>query len=299
MCEKWCRNRKGRKKKRTDVYLLNVRPSWTQTSNATVVESTGTWSLTSRTETNWRSPGFTRTTYMKRGKVSVCFANGKQLTETFSNVIYKKRRQARRVQDVAGLHSFRNLSCDIYAKVRLFRFFFCFLLLLLLYFLQTIHRVSPSQTVVARHDEQSEGLPRRLIIEMVQEASGGELSYSQAANTWDKTVHKRGMDNGILTGYLKTQEGTSKRTAAGNSALQLEWYNTVTDVIRQVRERALEVLDGNEALVDLLMPDLLLNTDEENLSGTGKNEKSVGSKRQKKHNNQNKSSRCQQIIFFL
>ena len=72
----------------------------------------------------------------------------------------------------------------------------------------------------------------------------------------------------------------------------------MTDVIRQVRERALEVLDGNEALVDLLMPDLLLNTDEENLSGTGKNEKSVGSKRQKKHNNQNKSSRCQQIIFF-
>ena len=137
---------------------------------------------------------------------------------------------------------------------------------------------------------------------MVQEAADGEISYTQAANTWDKTIHQRGLDNGVLTGYLKTQEGTSKRTAAGNSALQLEWFNTVTDVTQRVRQRAMEVLDGNVALVDALMPYLLINTDEENLSGTGKNERTVGSKRQKKHNNQNKSSRCQQIItltFFF
>ena len=135
---------------------------------------------------------------------------------------------------------------------------------------------------------------------MVQQASGGSLNLKQARNHWDRTCLRYGKDNNILTGYLKTQEGTSKRTAAGNTDLQREWYNTVTDVLRDVRDRAVEVL-GDEALSDLLMVYLVLNTDEECLHGIGKNEKVIGSKRQKKHNNQNNTSRsvfCQQKKMF-
>lgn len=134
---------------------------------------------------------------------------------------------------------------------------------------------------------------------MVQQASGGKLTWQQSANTWDCTIHKFGQQCGILTGsYVKPQEGTSKRTAAGNTSLQRVWYDVVTDLIKAVRERAMKVLNDNTALVDLLMPDLIINTDEECVQATGKNDKCAASKRQKKHNSQIKSSRCQQIILF-
>ena len=55
---------------------------------------------------------------------------------------------------------------------------------------------------------------------MVQTASGGKLSRAQAINTWDKTILPLGKRLGLLTGYVKPQEDTSKRTAAGNIALQ-------------------------------------------------------------------------------
>ena len=62
------------------------------------------------------------------------------------------------------------------------------------------------------------------------------------------------------------------------------------DVFRRVYERAMEVLKDKE-LVLKLMPFLINNLDEECLHAIGQNERIVGSKRNKKHNNQNHSSR--------
>ena len=152
--------------------------------------------------------------------------------------------------------------------------------------------------VVQRHDENSEGLPRRLVVQMVQQAAGGNTTLKQATNSWDKTIHKFGRDNGLLTGYVDTQSDTSKRTQAGNFDLQRKWHLTVTEVIALVRARAKEVLQ-DDALVEKVMPWLIWNLDEECLHAIGKNEKVVGAKGKKKHNNQNSASRCQRIKFLL
>ena len=128
---------------------------------------------------------------------------------------------------------------------------------------------------------------------MVQTASGGKLSRAQAINTWDKTILPLGKRLGLLTGYVKPQEDTSKRTAAGNIALQKKWYNTVSELLAKIRTRAMDVLK-DERLVNLMMPYLLVNLDEECLHAMGKNSRVCGSKEKKKHDNQNASSRCGQ-----
>ena len=75
-------------------------------------------------------------------------------------------------------------------------------------------------TVVRLHDLQSEGLTRSLIIEMVLTASGEKLTRQQASSLWDQTILPLGKKLGLLTGYVKAQTGTSKRTAAGAVELQ-------------------------------------------------------------------------------
>ena len=107
--------------------------------------------------------------------------------------------------------------------------------------------------VVQRHDENSEGLPRRLVCKMVQQAAGDRTTLTQATNSWDKTIHKFGRDEGLLTGYVAAQAGTSKRTQAGNEDLQRKWHLTVTEVIELVRARAKEILK-DDALVEKVMP---------------------------------------------
>ena len=144
--------------------------------------------------------------------------------------------------------------------------------------------------VVQLHDEQSEGLSRRLIIKMVRTAGGGKLTLKQAENLWDNTIFPLGKKRGLLTGYVKAQDGTSKRTAAGKVELQRQWYDCVTKLIKDVRDRAFEVL-GDETLVDKMLVWLIVNLDEECLNAMGKNYRVVGSKRNKKHNNQHGSSR--------
>ena len=42
--------------------------------------------------------------------------------------------------------------------------------------------------VVKVHDEKSEGLPRSLILELVQQASGNKLTIDQTMYTWDRTI---------------------------------------------------------------------------------------------------------------
>ena len=89
--------------------------------------------------------------------------------------------------------------------------------------------------VVQRHDENSEGLPRRLCIKYVQEASGHTMSRETAERVWDRTVKPYGVYHGLLTkGYVAPQTGTSKRTQAGNADLQEVWYDTVTEVQQKV-----------------------------------------------------------------
>ena len=151
-------------------------------------------------------------------------------------------------------------------------------------------RTHVAYAVIQLHDEKSEGLSRRLIIKMVITASGGTLTAKQAQMTWDQTIFPLGRKLGLPTGYVTTQEGTSKRTAAGSPKLQAKWYAVVTELFDKVRKRAFEVLQDPK-LVDLLMPWLVVNLDEESLNAMGKNYKVVGSKNKKKHDNQNASSR--------
>lgn len=129
-------------------------------------------------------------------------------------------------------------------------------------------------TVVALHDEKSEGLSRRMIIQMIQRASGFKLSLTQAGHTWDRTVHPYGKALGLLTGYVKPQAGTSKRTAAGDPVLQKKWYDTVTEGLAEVERVAQEVLQ-DPILVRKMMPFLVANLDEESISAMGKNYKVV------------------------
>lgn len=125
---------------------------------------------------------------------------------------------------------------------------------------------------------------------MVHTAGGGYLTPGQAQNIWDRTILPLGRKLGILTGYVKPQEGTSKRTAAGNRQLQLKWYTLVTDVISKVTARAKEVLQSAR-LVKLMLPALIANLDEECLHAIGKNAKICGAAERKKHDNTNGSSR--------
>ena len=143
---------------------------------------------------------------------------------------------------------------------------------------------------MAYHDNHSEGLSRRIIIDMVITASGGELTRAQAANVWDKTIFPLGKKLGLLTGYVQSQAGTSKRTASGSPELQRAWYDTVTKLFAKVRNDAKQHL-CDEHLVDAMMPWLVVNLDEECLNAMGKNYKIAGAKGRKKHDNQNASSR--------
>ena len=152
--------------------------------------------------------------------------------------------------------------------------------------------------VVQRHDENSEGLPRRLISRMVLTAAPKGTSLETATRSWDRTILPYGKKHGLLTGYVKAQAGTSKRTQAGNEQLQRKWHATVTEVFEAVTERAKQVLQ-DDALVQQILPFLIWNLDEECLHAIGKNEKVVGSKQLKKHNNQNNASRYDTHIYFF
>ena len=144
--------------------------------------------------------------------------------------------------------------------------------------------------VIKIHDDQSEGLSRTTIISMVVTASGGTLSRDQAKRTWDKTILPFGQHIGLLTGYVKAQEGTSKRTAAGKIELQRDWHLVLNELMAKIKTKAMSVLQ-DENLVHEMLPWLLANLDEECLHALGKNDKVVGSRTKKKHDNQNASSR--------
>ena len=133
-------------------------------------------------------------------------------------------------------------------------------------------------------------------MEMVVTASGGKLTRKQAANAWDQTIHPLGKELGLLTGYVKPQEGSSKRTAAGAVELQREWHLVCDEMFKKVKQAALEVLqDAN--LVKKMMPSLIANLDEECVHALGKNFRIVGSTGKKKHDNQNASSRFGNFFF--
>ena len=143
--------------------------------------------------------------------------------------------------------------------------------------------------VIKRHDDQSEGLTRSEIIDVVRSASGWTLTKAQATHTWDDSIHKFGKKAVLLCGYVKPQQGTSKRTAAGSVKLQKRWHITIDALFKRV-------LDHNTILVGLdkakkLMSHLVFNLDEECLMATGKNIKIVGSRDKKKHDNEKGSSR--------
>lgn len=144
--------------------------------------------------------------------------------------------------------------------------------------------------VIKSYDDECEGLGRHSIVSMVQTASGQKLSRDQAARTWDRTIHPLGKKKGLLTGYVKPQEGTSKRTAAGAIEHQKLWHDQCDSLIEKVRCVAMAVLN-DETLVNEMMPWLIFNLDEECLHALGKNSKVCGSKTKKKHDNQNASSR--------
>ena len=125
---------------------------------------------------------------------------------------------------------------------------------------------------------------------MVVTASGGKLTRAQASGTWDKTIYPYGRKLGLLTGYVKPQEGSSKRTAAGDEKLQENWYAVITELLNQIRTHAKQILKDDD-LVEKMLPSLLVNLDEECLHALGKNAKIAGSTSKKKHDNQNASSR--------
>ena len=160
--------------------------------------------------------------------------------------------------------------------------------------------------VIKFYDDQSEGLGRQTIASMIITASGNTLSRDQALRTWDKTIHPLGKNEwGLLTGYVKPQDGSSKRTAAGAVDLQRDWHVCVDELLATIRRRAMEVLGGDKALVDKFMVWLIANMDEECLHALGKNKPTVGSKTKKKYDNQNKSHRLptnnffEAMVFFL
>lgn len=152
--------------------------------------------------------------------------------------------------------------------------------------------------VIKVHDDQSEGLTRGAILSLIVKASGGKLTRKQAARTWDKTIHPFGKKIGLLTGYVKPQEGTSKRTAAGDLDLQQKWHDLCDELFRKIKKKAKELLRDDD-LVEEMMPWLIVNLDEECLHALGKNHMIVGSKSKKKHDNQNASSRYLVTVFVF
>ena len=115
---------------------------------------------------------------------------------------------------------------------------------------------------------------------MIVSASGGKLSFNQAKNTWDKTIYPYGKKHGILTGYVKAQEGSSKRTASGNIVLQRDWHIVIDEFLAAIKKQTMDVLQDAD-LVHAMMPWLVCNLDEECLHALGKNAKVVGSKGKK------------------
>ena len=155
----------------------------------------------------------------------------------------------------------------------------------------------PFVTVIHLHDLQSEGLTRRLIIDMVETAGDGRITRKQATWLWDQTILPFGRRLGLLTGYVKTQAGSSKRTAAGSVELQKKWHETIDELFAEVKTRAKEVL-GDDDLVTKMMPYLVCNLDEECVNAMGKNALVIGAKSKKKHDNQNASSRFVADLFI-
>ena len=95
---------------------------------------------------------------------------------------------------------------------------------------------------------------------MVQAASGNHLNRAQAARTWDRTIHPLDKRLGLLTGYVKPQEGTSKRTAAGSVEHQKQWHDQCDQLFTKVKQRVHEVLNNDE-LVQTMLPYLIANLD--------------------------------------
>ena len=155
-----------------------------------------------------------------------------------------------------------------------------------------------SATVIHLHDLQSEGLTRRLCIDLVETAGAGRITRMQATYLWDQTILPFGRKLGLLTGYVKTQAGSSKRTAAGSVELQKKWHETVDQLFAEVKTTAKEVL-GDDDLVEKMMPYLVCNLDEECLHALGKNARVIGAKSKKKHDNQNASSRFVAGFFVV
>ena len=89
--------------------------------------------------------------------------------------------------------------------------------------------------VIKLQDDQSEGLGRQAICSMVVTASGGTLTREQAFRTWDKTIYPYGKKEGLLTGYVLPQAGSSKRTAAGSIKLQRDWHIVINNLIDRIR----------------------------------------------------------------
>ena len=73
----------------------------------------------------------------------------------------------------------------------------------------------------------------------------------------------------------------------------------IDTLIAKLKANAMEVLGGDERLVNLILPYLIWNLDEECLQATGKNTKVAGSKSKRKHDNQNSSSRYFQKTLFV
>ena len=153
-------------------------------------------------------------------------------------------------------------------------------------------------TAIKTHDDMSEPLSRKNIIAMIMTAGGGKLDAVQAERTWDRTIFPLGRSLGLLTGYVRPQEGTSKRTAADAVKHQTAWYNTVTDVIDRVKQRLHEEL--NDPVKErLMLPHCIINGDEEQLRTYGSHEPVVGSADKTKHDNQNASSKFVGKFFLL
>ena len=155
-----------------------------------------------------------------------------------------------------------------------------------------------SFAVIKSYDDECEGLGRRAAIEMVKAASGHKLTREQASRTWDRTVLPLGRDLGLLTGYVKPQDDTSKRTAAGAVEHQKKWHAQCDSLIAKVRHIAMMVLQDEE-LVHELLSWLIFNLDEECLHALGKNSSIVGSKDKKKHDSQDASSRSASFFFCI
>ena len=96
--------------------------------------------------------------------------------------------------------------------------------------------------VIKSYDDECEGLSRHAVITLIVTASGGKLTREQAGRTWDKTIHPLGKELGLLTGYVKPQEGTSKRTAAGSVEHQKQWHVQCDALFAEIRQQALMVL---------------------------------------------------------